>query len=134
MAKEKTSIECKINKNFSIILKNVHETYGHDDTLPFNADIYITNPEWGLIDKKVGTAWNDGWGGSTNICPENKTDEIVLNMLNDFLKEHYENQYGSVVWDVDSEYLISVLAEYCIYSDTKVMYITQVSYLYKKGA
>ena len=134
MAKAKTSIECKINKDFSIILKNLQEVYGHDDTLPFNADIYITNPEWGMKDKKVGTAWNDGWGGSTNICPESKTDQIILDTLDGYLKDHYEIRYKTSVWDVDCEYLISVLAEYGIYSDPKVLYITQVSDLHKKGA
>ena len=132
MAKEETSIECKISKDFSITLKHLKEVFGHDDSLPFNAEVYVTNKEWGLTDRKVATAWNDGWGGSTNIGPESKTDQIILDTLNGYLKDHYEIRYKTVIWAVDIEYLISVLAEYGIYSDQKVLYITQVSDLYKK--
>lgn len=41
-------------------LKDCKEVYGHDDSLPYVANLYIDG-------KKVCSLFNDGWGGETTI-------------------------------------------------------------------
>ena len=67
MARKRTplSITCEINPFLQIVLMNVCEVFGHDDSLPFNAEVYVRKDN-GIL-THVANAWNDGWGGETNI-------------------------------------------------------------------
>lgn len=117
--KEKT-ITCKVNEELTITLKNVTEVMGHDDSLPFNADLYIRNAKH-KRSKLVARCWNDGWGGETNIdtiLPEDR--ETVAN-TNDFLKNTYECPFvvagKKYAIDMTLEFLVSIMAEFAIHRD-----------------
>lgn len=53
-----------------IELKNVREIPGHDDSLPYVADLIVDG-------KKVASLHNDGWGGETDITPTDKGFDVA---------------------------------------------------------
>ena len=55
---------------------NVRKVFGHDDSLPFNAEVYVRKDN-GIL-THVANAWNDGWGGETNIDPISKDVQPLL--------------------------------------------------------
>lgn len=60
-------------------LRNCKEVMGHDDTLPFNADIYLNG-------KRIGSAWNTGWGGDSEYRLGNditESDKTALKEVED---------------------------------------------------
>lgn len=67
---------------FILIVSNVKEVYGHDDSWPFNADFQISispDREHPIL---TGKAWNDGWGGETCI-DITSGDRNLLNEINE---------------------------------------------------
>lgn len=52
-------ITCTINSNFVIALCRCREVMRHDDTLPFNAELYINGIP-------ICNTYNTGWGGSAD--------------------------------------------------------------------
>lgn len=113
---EKDSITCVINNDLKITLKNVTETYGHDDSLPFRADIYVQSNELGFPEPtKIGRAWNDGWGGDSVI--ESDSHLGIIRYLDGYLISHYQIHIKKpeISWAVHLDYLVSIMAELNIY-------------------
>lgn len=50
----------KTYDDYTFELRGYKKVIGHDDSLPFNASLYINN-------KKVATCYNDGWGGEAVV-------------------------------------------------------------------
>lgn len=108
-------ISCKIDDTLTIELRNVRETYGHDDSTPFNADIYA------YVDGKktatyVGYAYNDGWGGMSTIKCENLRP--IMKGLSDKMRgmaSPYE--YGGRVTYLPAslDFLIDLMVESSLY-------------------
>ncbi len=69
--KKSVDIVCKLTPSIWVALANVRENMGHDDSLPYQADIFVYDkdncPENDIAFKKIGSIWNDGWGGESNI-------------------------------------------------------------------
>jgi hypothetical protein len=114
MAKNKPIqiVECKVNENLTIIVKNARKVYGHDDSLPFNAEVDVR------IDgktKPLATAWNDGWGGETNVD--------ALPLKNDLLKSveevinTYNFVYGKYVIPAKLSSIVELLACAAIFNE-----------------
>lgn len=81
---EKDSITCEINKDLKITLKKIVETFRHDDSLPFNAELYVQSTEQGFLEiTRIGRVWNDGWGGDSVI--ESSTYLKFLETLDRYL-------------------------------------------------
>ena len=92
------------NNVFSI--KGFKEIAGHDDSLPYQAKIYMNG-------KCIGTASNDGWGGPTNIYTSNANELERLGQAEKFLCENNftENTYYGPL-KVDSvEFIADILAD-----------------------
>lgn len=109
-------IECKVNEDLTIVLDNVQKTYGHDDSLPFQADIYVKSEKLGLPKStRLGYAFNDGWGGDTEINGVQYPD--ILKNLNEYLKQNYQIRIKKpeITWAVRLDYLVSIMAEHSIY-------------------
>lgn len=110
-------ISCKINDIVTLELRNVKETYGHDDSLPFNADVYLRfcNSKRATY---VGYAYNDGWGGDSVIRCENHQDTI--NALKDYLRNdmvYPYNYYGKIEYlPASLSFLIDLMVEDCLYN------------------
>jgi len=107
------TITCKID-NITVKLVNVREVYGHDDSLPFNAELCIHNPEWCNKLTFVGRAWNDGWGGDSVIDTTTKSQRELVDKLDNYLKENYQNSFGKYKWNINLLYLVDCLANYAL--------------------
>lgn len=129
------TIVCKVNEELTITLKNVKEVYGHDDSLPFNADLYIRNGA-GKRSKLTAYCSNDGWGGETDIQAVDTAARETLNKVNEFIKDNYKcvfnvnNQEHFFV--VTLEFLVSIMAEYSIYRDINSFNLSYVKDIVKK--
>ena len=109
-------IECKVNEDLTIVLDNIQKTYGHDDSLPFQADIYIKSEKLGFPKlTRVGHAYNDGWGGDTVIG--SASHQHILNTINGILMNNYQIHIKKpeITWAVRLDYLVSIMAECSIY-------------------
>lgn len=109
-------ITCKVNDDLTIELVNVRKTYGHDDSLPFQADIYVKSSELGFPKLTcVGQAYNDGWGGDTVI--ESAHHKHIINTINGILMNSYQIHIKKpeISWAVRLDYLVSIMAERSIY-------------------
>lgn len=60
-------ILCVLSDTLTIGLSSIRENMGHDDSLPYQAEVFIydkeNNPEGSMAFQKIGQVWNDGWGG-----------------------------------------------------------------------
>ena len=125
--KKLKTIECRFPDGLVIKLENVQEVYGHDDSLPFNADVFVLNRDWGLpCLTKVAQAWNDGWGGPTNVQSPLPKYRDLLEKLDKYLQEHYKDVYENLSWDVRLDYLVESLACLAIDSNKNLVYIQQL--------
>lgn len=126
---EENTITCLINNELSIILKNVMKTYGHVDSLPFKADLYIQSKKMGFTEPThIGNAWNDGWGGDTVI--ESKSYLKIVNAIDEYLGNHYQIHIKKpdFTWAVRLDYLVSVMAEMNIYHKLTLVDIMDIEY------
>lgn len=109
-------ITCKVNDDLTIALFDVQRTYGHDDSLPFQADIHVKSEKLGLPElTHVGHAFNDGWGGDTVI--ESAHYRHILNNIDGILINNYQIHIKKpeISWAVRLDYLVSIMAEKNIY-------------------
>ena len=87
--KRTIDIFCKLSEKIWVGLGNVRENYGHDDSLPYQADIFIHDadncPAGDTSFKRIATIWNDGWGGDSNIEPLSapRTKEDIQTLENE---------------------------------------------------
>jgi hypothetical protein len=117
-------ITCKINEDLTIALVNVQKTYGHDDSLPFQADIHVKSEKLGLPElTRIGRAFNDGWGGDTVI--ESAHYRPLLNEIEKYLTQNYQIHIKKpeISWAVRLDYLISIMAERSIFGHQTKMNI-----------
>lgn len=110
-------ILCKIDKYFTIELRNVRETYGHDDSTPFNADIYayIGGKEKATY---VGYAYNDGWGGESTITCENNEVQPILQAISNKIRKMvvpYTYRNTTEYLPASLDFLIDLMVESCLY-------------------
>ena len=109
-------ITCKVNDDLTIALFDVQRTYGHNDSLPFKANIYVKSRELGLNELTlVGNAFNDGWGGDTVIGSAHYRH--ILNNIDGILINNYQIHIKKpeITWAVRLDYLVSYMAERSIY-------------------
>lgn len=95
--------------SYHIIVKNAKKVYGHDDSWPFNADFEVLING---IKSLSGKAWNDGWGGPTNIeyerTNENHITELEVNEALDVFT-YTDVKYNCVVTQ-DLSSMVEILA------------------------
>lgn len=110
-------ITCKINDNITLELRKVVEVRGHDDSLPFNADIYL----YINGNKKAeyaGYAYNDGWGGESDIVCENEDIKSTIQALDNELrtmKVPYIYNGETTYFSASLDFLIELMVEECLY-------------------
>lgn len=95
-------------------LKNCKEVMGHDDSLPFNADIHLNG-------KHIGSAWNTGWGSDAEYRLNHDltdTDKTALKEVKDSLKKiQLLKDYTDTKWTL--EHLFDFMAEKAVYCKAK---------------
>ena len=127
------SIICRIGDHIELQLDNVREVFGHDDSLPFNAEVYIHNPEWCNRPTFVGHAWNDGWGGESNLDCDTKNQRELADKLDNYLKENYKMKFDKFDLEVRLMELIDYVVSYA-FDNVKIMKITDLEGVEKIAA
>lgn len=68
LAHNRIQIVTKFTENFWVCLANLRENKGHDDSLPYQADVYVMQKaNHTLTFTKIASVWNDGYGGDSNL-------------------------------------------------------------------
>lgn len=110
-------ITCKFDDNLTIELRKVVEVRGHDDSLPFNADIYLYI-NGSKKAEYAGYAYNDGWGGQSDIVCENDDVRPYLKKLAIILttfKMPYDYRGETTYLPASLDFLIDLMVEECLY-------------------
>ena len=120
MSKKKSCIvNCIFGAMGTISLKNVEQRYGHDDSLPFQGDLYLNNV-------MIATCWNDGWGGETNIDAVNGSAAGTINIIDDYLRTNYKMHFKYDGKDHDFpvglDYVIDVMANDALFGSGETTY------------
>ena len=97
---------CVLSDKIWLGLSNIRENYGHDDSLPYQADMFImdkdNNPDGSTAFKKIGIVWNDGWGGDSQIEPALlKGSDEYIRKANELCKQHKEYWDGEPRFEYD---------------------------------
>ena len=94
----KIEIYCMLTKTLWLGLANVRENYGHDDTLPYQADVFILDADAQPKFKKIGSIWNDGWGGDSVFeISDKENTEAYRKLADDLCKKHQMYYRGKPV-------------------------------------
>ena len=123
-----TNIKLHINEKLALELRNVREIHGHDDSLPYDALLLIHE---GTDVTFIGTVFNSGWGGPTDITPQTEVARAKMQEVDDFLKKNYKVQYRDYpAFECDLEYAVDCMAETAV-ENAKVkkplmLYISQI--------
>ena len=111
-------VYAKLAQDLWVGLCGVRENAGHDDSLPFQATVFIHNGEgvpnsYQASFQKVGIVWNDGWGGPSCIQadPGNKNAKHLLEKAGDAAATHKMYWEGKPFASYDLEDILSILAE-----------------------
>lgn len=137
MAKN-TEIKIRISTT-TLMLKNCQEVYGHDDSMPYMADLYEVK---GVNDEELvhlAKCSNDGWGGDTLVNSVSKEADSRLAEIDAFIKKWYKLyykqptrdgngklSYRKVELNIDLTYVIDTAAIMCIKEKRKRANITQM--------
>lgn len=101
--------------NHTVELHNCREVKGHDDSLPFEANLFIDG-------NYVGDVHNDGWGGVANVIVLEHAD--LAEEVNAFLKgkkEHFVLYGKEYAISVTLNDLCDSLAYYAIDENKRVV-------------
>lgn len=74
----KIKISAKVGDKYTVRLKDFRIIDGHDDSLPYRADVLVNGVT-------VGTVLNDGWGGMSDFQPLDKCIDLCAEF----------NEYGA---------------------------------------
>ena len=116
-------IYCEPRKGFLVGMSKTRQNYGHDDSLPYQADIMILDSESGDKEfRKIGTVSNSGWGGPSEIhCWQNPEDEKKADGL---CREHTMIVGGSPICQISLGDTLDVMAE--IFLEIAEVYPTRI--------
>lgn len=100
---------CKVTDRVTIMVTNAFETYGHDDSLPYNADLYASLDGGKMT--LVAYCSNDGWGGDSCIRGINSDMQKFLNDLSAQINEKYVLRYHGVDIPCHLDLIVDMMAE-----------------------
>ena len=105
MKKNAIQMVCRLTGKLWLGMSGIRENMGHDDCLPYQADVFVMDsdnqPEGEHAFKKIGSIWNDGWGGDSNFTPLAHTtylNNIIAQMREECAKHQMYwdgNPFGS---------------------------------------
>lgn len=118
----KLNIICQLSETLIVALSKVRENIGHDDSLPYQAEILIADkttqkPGDNVIRfHMIGTVYNDGWGGMSEVRADWKNGDRDKNLeyLEKIQKEcakHDAYYNGEAFMKYSSDYLFDIMAE-----------------------
>lgn len=123
-------IVCVLSDTLWLGLSGIRVNYGHDDSLPYQADMFImdkdNNPNGSTAFKKIGIVWNDGWGGDSNIEPALlKGSDEYIQKANELCKQHKEYYNGEPFGEYDLGSLCDYMASLWVDIDGDKKYKNQ---------
>jgi len=123
----KIQIKCVLDDTLVLGLGGVRENAGHDDSLPYQADVYVAY--FGLSSKepdyhKVGAIYNSGYGGPSELCAnysegQGIANAAVLKRANELCQKHSILYKGDNLGAYDVCHLCDCMAEEYLYSAPK---------------
>lgn len=66
-------------------IRSYKEVAGHDDSVPYQAKVFVDG-------KEVAVAYNDGWGGQTNVSATKESAYPVLKEVEKYIHEHKNDE------------------------------------------
>lgn len=120
---DNVQILCVLSDTLTLGLSGVRENAGHDDSLPYQADILVADKaaRSGKTDKKtvfrkVGTVCNDGWGGNSEIRADflhgnGKGNSASIERLRELCRKHKMYFDGKPFAPYTLEGLCDIMAE-----------------------
>ena len=122
------NIICELTPTLFVALARLRENQGHDDSLPYQADIYIgekaSPKEDDIHFKKIGYVYNDGWGGQSEIRAEHQDGQLDINRgyfekIGKECSKHDAYYKGKPFMKYNKRYLFDLMAEGYLYSNMK---------------
>lgn len=123
----KIQIKCVLDDTLVLGLGGVRENAGHDDSLPYQADIYVACHGLASADfdyHKVGTIYNTGFGGDSELCAEysegeGKKNTDMLKRVNDLCHKHSVIYKGENLGAYNVCHLCDYMAEKYLYTTSE---------------
>lgn len=111
----KIQIVCVFSEKLTLGLSGIRENYGHDDSLPYQADLFVMDrdntPKGMQAFKRFARVWNDGWGGDSQLQPaELKGSAEYVRKCNELCRKHQMIHKGRPVCEYDLAMLCDFMA------------------------
>ena len=103
--------------DYTLIVSKAHEVHGHDDSLPYNANFEVFKNNKLYVS---GRAWNDGWGGTSVVEPNNVEDNDKLIEFDNLCKKTIVFKWHDREIPLGIDDTIDILAELLIFHKDKV--------------
>lgn len=95
--------ESIICDNMTFTMRRYLPVNGHDDTLPYQADLYLNG-------KGFCHCFNDGWGGETQLTPMGRTTSEKIKEVNQRLKDNYSWKFKNMTFKVTLDFIADTIA------------------------
>lgn len=111
-------VYAKLAQGLWIALCNVRENIGHDDSLPYQAAVFIHDRpnvpnDYQASFRKIGTVCNDGWGGPSLIqgLPGDSASETLLRKAKEAAAQHMIYWKGTPFGNYTLDTVLDIMAE-----------------------
>ena len=117
MKENELQIVCVLSDTLRVGLKDIRENHGHDDSIPFQAEVYIQEGPQGSDYRHVASVWNDGWGGDSEMRRTDREPETaaLIEKAQALCKVHSMVYRKQIVAKYSLELLCSCMAEGWLY-------------------
>ena len=117
MKENELQIICVLSDTIRVGLKDTRENYGHDDSIPFQADVYVEDGPPGSGYRLLAYVWNDGWGGDSQMKKAIQTPETdaLVEKMQPLCKKHMMIYEGESVCPYTLKLLCTCMAEAWLY-------------------
>ena len=111
---------CDLGDGNYLGLADIRENLGHDDSLPYQANVFIRDkkncPEGSMAFKRIACIWNDGWGGDSELRSAGlKDSDDYIKYAEKQLAKHQYYYRGKPVGTYDLRFTCDMMA--CVYLD-----------------
>ena len=120
---KKIQMKCILGGNTVLGLAGIRENIGHDDSLPYQAEIYLTEKGMHASPedyRKIGTVYNDGWGGMSQVSADytkgkGKENAAAITRIDELCRKHSIIYKGENLGNYSTEHRCDCMA--CDYLD-----------------
>lgn len=127
--KRQNSIQilCRLSDRYAVGLTDIRENIGHDDSLPFQANVFVwcrdLVPEQDNLQsfKRTGAVWNDGWGGDSVIQTDTSVKDAkdYMSDIETLASKHLLHFRGMPLGKYTLQDLLTIMAEAWLTAEPK---------------